>query len=99
MANLRVRSAACTLLSLTLWHVYVIEARAQQYNKQNPQQLGTRPQQRPQARQTTTQNKTGNRNSSQSPRVATRTQPAGQAKPQAEATSIEKLDPEKRAAF
>src|SRR5438128_1906913 len=97
MANPRVRLAACALLAIALWYVQVIDARAQQYNKQYPQQSGMRPQ----SRQSSPQNKTANQSNSQSSRVAARTQPAAQAKPQTEAgaTSIEKLDPEKRAAF
>jgi putative heme-binding domain-containing protein len=97
MANLRVRSAAFALLVLVVWHVQVIEARAQQYNKQYPQQSGMRQQQ---SRQTSTQNRNVNPSGSSSTRVAARTQVATDAKPQAAgATSIEKLDPEKRAEF
>ncbi len=95
MANRRVRLAACALFVLSLWHIQVIEARVQQYNNQNPQSQGTRTPQRQYSRQTTPQNRTTNQGNQQSTGAA-----AGSAKSQAAAsTSIEKLDPEKRAAF
>jgi putative membrane-bound dehydrogenase-like protein len=94
MVSRRVRFAICALLALGLWHSQASVARAQQqYFKPSSQQAGRSQQQRPQARQTT------NQNNQQSPRVATNQQAGAQAKPQAAATSIEKLDPEKRAAF
>src|SRR6185503_8124788 len=75
----------------------------QQFGKPASQQSGMRQGQRPQSRQVTPQKKTayqGNQNNQQSTRVAAKSQPGTQAKPQAAgATSIEKLDPEKRAAF
>src|SRR5262245_55343559 len=89
MASRRVRFAFCALMVFALWHVPVIDARAQQFGKPAAQ----RPQQRTQNRQAAQQNQ-------QSARTAARPQPATSAKPQAAGTvSIEKLDPEKRKAF
>src|SRR5215210_2880145 len=99
MASRCVRFAFCALLAFALWHVQVSRAIAQLFGKPSSQQSGVRQQQRPQGRQGTTQKKIanqGNQKGQQSMRVAAKSQ----AKPQAAApTSIEKLDPEKRAAF
>src|SRR3954464_14133427 len=86
MASRRTRFAFCALLALGIWQLQLIAEAQQQYFK-------------PGQRQTTSQKKTGNQNGQQSMRVATKSQQGAQAKPQAKATSIEKLDPEKRAAF
>ncbi len=93
MASRRVRFAFCALLALALWCAQMIGAQAQQFSKPGSQQSGMRQQPR-------TQNKTGGQNGQQSMRVANKSQSGAQAKPQAAGTtSIEKLDPEKRAAF
>jgi hypothetical protein len=98
MVSRRARFAFRALLAIALWHVQVIGTHAQQYYKPGSQPSNMR-QQRPQSRQATPQNKTANQNGQQSMRVAAKSQAGAQPKPQAAATSIEKLDPEKRAAF
>jgi len=100
MVSRRAQFAFRALLAIALWHVQVISAHAQQFYKPGSQPSNARQQQRPQSRQATPQNKTANQNGQQSLRTAAKSQAGAQAKPQAaEPTSIEKLDPEKRAAF
>ena len=98
MVSRRARFAFRALLAVALWQVQVNGARAQ-FSKPGAQQPVMQ-QQRQQSRQTTAQKKTTNQSGQRPVRVAAKSQSAAPAKPQAaEATPIEKLDPEKRAAF